>query len=146
MEPAVKRLLPPDSSSGAASNMRTEAPCSCAANAAQNAAFPAPTTITSDSLKTISPVALSPFLGGGSTAACGALLRYNLPFDDFATAIDQRALIGTVHLDLLRRCPRRAFQRDRPLIGRKTVVIRAVERSKSFKLVQCALLLEYFGI
>src|SRR3954471_11601336 len=40
MEPAVKRLLPPDSSSGAASNMTTLAPCSCAASAAQNAALP----------------------------------------------------------------------------------------------------------
>src|SRR5580704_17890721 len=47
MEPAVKRLLPPDSSSGAASHMMTLAPCSCAASAAQNAALPAPITITS---------------------------------------------------------------------------------------------------
>src|SRR5262249_52341183 len=39
--------LPRDSSSGAASSITTLAPCSCAANAAQNAALPAPTTITS---------------------------------------------------------------------------------------------------
>ena len=47
MAPAVYRLLPPASSTGAASSMMTEAPCSRAANAAQAAALPAPTTITS---------------------------------------------------------------------------------------------------
>ena len=47
--PAVKRLLPPDSSSGAASSMSTEAPSSRAASAAQYAALPAPTTMTSQS-------------------------------------------------------------------------------------------------
>src|SRR5882672_8138100 len=49
MAPAVKRLLPPDSSSGAASNIRTDAPASRAAKAAQNAALPPPTTMTSHS-------------------------------------------------------------------------------------------------
>src|SRR6266566_1271263 len=47
MAPAVKRLLPPDSSSGAASSIRTDAPASRAASAAQNAALPPPTTMTS---------------------------------------------------------------------------------------------------
>src|SRR4029079_8568522 len=45
--PAVNRLLPPDSSSGARSSTRTETPCSAAACAAQNAAVPAPTITTS---------------------------------------------------------------------------------------------------
>src|SRR5712671_3516188 len=49
MAPAVKRLLPPDSSSGAASSMRTDAPASRAARLAQNAALPPPTTMTSHS-------------------------------------------------------------------------------------------------
>src|SRR5262245_54253429 len=48
-EPAVNRLLPPDSSSGAASSISTDAPCSCAASAAQKAALPPPTTMTSAS-------------------------------------------------------------------------------------------------
>src|SRR5215468_693890 len=56
MEPAVNRLLPPLSSSGATSSISTLAPCSCAAKAALNAAFPAPTTITSATLSAISPV------------------------------------------------------------------------------------------
>ena len=43
----MKRLLPPDSSSGARSSTRTETPCSAAAWAAQKAALPAPTTMTS---------------------------------------------------------------------------------------------------
>src|SRR3972149_2363228 len=47
MAPAVKRLLPPASLSGARSSMSTETPCSAAASAAQNAALPAPTTTTS---------------------------------------------------------------------------------------------------
>src|SRR5258706_7210080 len=47
MAPAVKRLLPPFSASGARSKTTTRAPCSCAASAAQKAAFPAPTTMTS---------------------------------------------------------------------------------------------------
>src|SRR5882724_6293885 len=58
MAPAVKRLFPPDSSSGAASSISTEAPFSRAASAAQNAAFPPPTTMTSHSLKT-SPLRLA---------------------------------------------------------------------------------------
>ena len=45
--PAVNRLLPPLSAYGARSSMITRAPASCAAWAAQKAAFPAPTTITS---------------------------------------------------------------------------------------------------
>src|SRR6267142_1809160 len=49
MAPAVKRLLPPDSSSGAASSISTEAPFSRAASAAQYAALPPPTTMTSQS-------------------------------------------------------------------------------------------------
>src|SRR5258708_38186308 len=49
MAPAVKRLLPPDSSSGAASSIRTDAPASRAARPAQNAALPPPTTMTSHS-------------------------------------------------------------------------------------------------
>src|SRR5882672_4078854 len=49
MAPAVKRLLPPASSSGAASNIRTDAPASRAASAAQYAALPPPTTMTSHS-------------------------------------------------------------------------------------------------
>src|SRR3954452_1215702 len=49
MAPAVKRLLPPLSASDARSNISTRAPDSRAAKAAQNAAFPAPTTITSNS-------------------------------------------------------------------------------------------------
>ena len=44
--PPEKRLLPPRCSRGAASSTRTRAPCSCADNAAHNAALPAPTTIT----------------------------------------------------------------------------------------------------
>src|SRR5215475_13750070 len=47
MAPAVKRLLPPASASGARSSMSTETPISAAASAAENAAFPAPTTTTS---------------------------------------------------------------------------------------------------
>src|SRR6185295_16265575 len=47
MAPAVKRLLPPASSSGARSSTSTDTPCSAAANAAQNAALPAPITTTS---------------------------------------------------------------------------------------------------
>src|SRR3972149_10512384 len=47
MAPAVKRLLPPASLSGARSSTSTETPCSAAASAAQNAALPAPTTTTS---------------------------------------------------------------------------------------------------
>src|SRR5215471_16456519 len=47
MAPAVKRLLPPASSSGARSSMSTDTPLSAAASAAENAAFPAPTTTTS---------------------------------------------------------------------------------------------------
>src|SRR2546421_9351609 len=45
--PPAKRLLPPDSSSDAASSMTTFAPCSRAASAAHSAALPFPTTITS---------------------------------------------------------------------------------------------------
>src|SRR4029079_16231975 len=45
--PAVKRELPPISSLGASSTISTLAPFSAAACAAQNAAFPAPTTTTS---------------------------------------------------------------------------------------------------
>src|SRR5215468_9179041 len=45
--PAVKRLLPPDSSSGARSSTRTDTPCSAAAWAAQKAALPAPIMMTS---------------------------------------------------------------------------------------------------
>src|SRR5215831_15709381 len=56
MDPAVNRLLPPDSSSGAASSISTDAPCSCAASAAQNAALPPPTTMTSASDFAISPL------------------------------------------------------------------------------------------
>src|SRR3989304_8015826 len=47
MTPPAKRLLPPDSSSGAASSIRTLAPFSCAASAAHSAALPLPATITS---------------------------------------------------------------------------------------------------
>jgi hypothetical protein len=43
----VKRLLPPASSSGERSSIKTETPFSAAAIAAQNAALPAPTTTTS---------------------------------------------------------------------------------------------------
>ena len=46
MAPAVKRVLPPASSSGARSSIVTRAPCSAAATAAAKAALPAPTTIT----------------------------------------------------------------------------------------------------
>src|SRR3977135_4043173 len=49
MAPAVKRPVAPDSSSGAAWSMRTDAPASRAARPAQNAALPPPTTMTSHS-------------------------------------------------------------------------------------------------
>src|SRR5262245_12558811 len=45
--PPVKCELPPRSSNGAASSIRTRAPCSCAEIAAQSAALPAPITSTS---------------------------------------------------------------------------------------------------
>src|SRR5262245_53007916 len=45
--PAVKKPLPPRQASGAFSSTRTRAPCSCADSAAQSAALPPPTTITS---------------------------------------------------------------------------------------------------
>jgi hypothetical protein len=47
MTPPANRLLPPDSSSFAASSMATLAPWSRAESAAQSAALPLPTTITS---------------------------------------------------------------------------------------------------
>src|SRR5687767_1361339 len=47
MAPAVKRLLPPASSSGARSSTSTDAPCSAADNAAHKAALPPPTITTS---------------------------------------------------------------------------------------------------
>src|SRR5687767_365286 len=47
MRPAVKRELPPDSSCGARSSTSTLPACSRADSAAQNAALPPPTTITS---------------------------------------------------------------------------------------------------
>src|SRR5690242_11007500 len=47
MTPPAKWLLPPDSSSDAASSMVTSAPRSRAASAAQSAALPLPTTRTS---------------------------------------------------------------------------------------------------
>ena len=47
MTPPAKRLLPPDSSSAAASSMATLAPFSRADSAAHKAALPLPTTITS---------------------------------------------------------------------------------------------------
>src|SRR5579885_1795892 len=65
MAPAVKRLLPPRSASGAASSMRTWAPRSCAASAAQKAAFPAPTTTTSQLFAIAAPSELRRVLAGG---------------------------------------------------------------------------------
>ena len=54
MAPAVNRVLPPASSSGARSSMTTfSAPASFAASAAQPAALPAPTTMTSHSASDI---------------------------------------------------------------------------------------------
>src|SRR3954471_13708641 len=47
IEPSVKRLLPPRSSSGARSSTMTDAPAARADSAAHNAALPAPTTSTS---------------------------------------------------------------------------------------------------
>src|SRR5262245_46926498 len=47
MAPAVKRLLPPASSSGARSSRSTDPPCSRAASAAHRAALPPPTITTS---------------------------------------------------------------------------------------------------
>jgi len=47
MAPAVNRVLPPDSSSRARSSTSTRSHRSRAASAAQKAALPAPTTMTS---------------------------------------------------------------------------------------------------
>src|SRR5262245_40595153 len=47
MTPPANRLLPPDSASEAHSSTTTPAPCSRAERAAQSAALPAPTTMTS---------------------------------------------------------------------------------------------------
>src|SRR6476660_6668285 len=47
MAPAVNRLLPPASSSGARSSTSTDTPCSAAEIAAHKAALPPPTTTTS---------------------------------------------------------------------------------------------------
>src|SRR6476620_11560703 len=47
MAPAVNRLLPPASSSGARSSTSTDTPCSAADIAAHRAALPPPTTTTS---------------------------------------------------------------------------------------------------
>src|SRR5215218_3800961 len=73
MAPAVKRVLPPASSSGARSSTATRAPCSCADSAAQNAALPPPTTTTSNS----SP---PPFAPSGIRV---------LPGDPFGTDVGQ---------------------------------------------------------
>src|SRR5581483_3979494 len=54
MAPAVKRLLPPASSSGARSNTSTDTPCSRADSAAHRAALPPPTTTTSAEAGSIS--------------------------------------------------------------------------------------------
>src|SRR5262252_5324832 len=136
MDPAVKRLLPPDSSSGAASSISTEAPCSCAASAAQNAAFPAPTTMTS-----ACEFAISLLIPQAQTSA-----GHDLPFDAFSAAIDQRLLIRPLDFDLRRRGPRGLFERDRGLIRRQPIVPGAVERGKGLELVERVFLLEHFGI
>src|SRR5262245_58574573 len=74
-EPAVKRLLPPDSSSGAASSISTDAPCSCAASAAQKAALPAPTTMTSAALSTITNPLLFPERRAGTATLAQRMAR-----------------------------------------------------------------------
>src|SRR5439155_9777965 len=93
IEPAVKRLLPPDSSSGAASSITTLAPCSCAASAAQKAALPAPTTITS----AVAAIALLRCLRGATMRfrPGGGILHEFFGFAEFAF-IEGAALLGRV--------------------------------------------------
>src|SRR5271165_2416822 len=71
MAPAVKRVLPPASASGARSSMVTRAPRSAAATAAANAAFPAPTTTTS----VMADLRPPPRSVGFQPASCFALRR-----------------------------------------------------------------------
>src|SRR3989454_1591499 len=62
MTPPANRLLPPASASGAHSRTTTLAPCSRADRAAQSAALPAPTTMTSCSGLSIALEAKEPSL------------------------------------------------------------------------------------
>src|ERR1700716_2010803 len=121
--------------------MSTEAPCSCAAKAAQNAALPAPTTMTSYSCIAV-PTFESCSLDGAKRNP-GRLSRYrtttkfsirhHAPLDGFTAAIDQRALVRALDLDLLRRRPSCALERDRLLVGRQPVMLGAVERCEGFE-------------
>src|SRR5262245_17087768 len=121
MEPAVKRLLPPDSSSGAASSISTEAPCSCAASAAQNAALPAPTTMTS-----ACELAIFALMPPWTRVSAG----HDLPFDAFPAAIDQRLFIRPLDFYRRRRGPCRLFERDPVFVRRQPIVPGTVERGK----------------
>src|SRR5262245_6529175 len=167
IKPAVKRLLPPASPSGAASSITTLAPCSCAASAAQNAALPPPTTITSYS--DIVPPAYQPLrssprkrgptygaldVAPGSPLAWGRTvgwlairsILYHAPLDRFAPTIDQRLVVRPLDLHLLGCGPGRFLDRDGLAVGRQLVVAGAVKGSEGLKLVERALLLEHLGV
>src|SRR5712671_5355192 len=68
--------------------------------------------------------------------------RYDLPRNGLAAAIDQRFLVGSLDLDLVRRGPGGFLQRDGLLVGRQPIMLRPVERRKGFELVERAFLLE----
>src|SRR5262245_61571278 len=167
IKPAVKRLLPPASPSGAASSITTLAPCSCAASAAQNAALPPPTTITSYS--DIVPPAYQPLYSSprkrgptfgaldvapGSPPARGRTvgwlairsILYHAPLDRFAAAVDQRPVVRPLDLDLLGRGPGGLLDRDGLAVRRQLVVAGAVEGGKRLELVERAFLLEHLGV
>src|SRR6266436_9310512 len=73
-------------------------------------------------------------------------IGYDLPFDRFSTAIDERLLIRPFDLDLLRRSPWGLFQRDCRFIHRQAIVPGTVERRKGFELIERAFLPEHFGV
>src|SRR6266702_3243754 len=115
---------------------------SCAASAAQKAAFPAPTTMTSACDLAMWP--LTPCLQPAAYAEISA--GHDLPLDRFPAAIDQRLFIGPFDLDLLRWSPRGFFQRDRRFIRGQAIVPGTVNGRKVFELVERAFLLKYFRI
>src|SRR3990172_564875 len=112
MTPPAKRLLPPDSSTGAASSMATRAPQSLAASAAQSAALPLPTTTTSYDLEEES-VRIA-ILDGGYRAVplrlCAFASRFLLRGK---AAVQDQRLPG----DVRRRRAHQVAHRSRNLLG-----------------------------
>src|SRR5262249_21776896 len=64
------------------------------------------------------------------------------PLPRLAAVVDERALARAVDLDLLRHAPRPFLQRDRLVVRRQAVVLRAVERCEALQPVERVLLLE----